>query len=406
MMKFLHTADIHLDSPLRGLNAHADAPVEKVRGATRVALEHLVSLAISEQVTFVLIAGDLYDGDWNDYSTGQFFNTQMRRLQEQGILVYLIYGNHDAESQITSTLPLPENVYVFPTKNPASFQVGDYPITIHGQGFRERSVTENLAKGYPEHVTGHLNIGILHTSLAGYEGHDSYAPCSLEDLRAKGYDYWALGHIHKREVLETAPYIIYPGSSQGRHIKETGEKGVYIVEVSEAQELTPVFHALETVHWSLAEIDVSEAEHWGAVQRLMIEHLRSQSLPSRVELHVVRFVFTGASPAHEELVQLGLRLNTEFQEILLNEGLAERFWIERIKLQTRVEVDLEKLRECDPLADFVLERWGGHTIESTSAEELLRAKVGALLSAQDYDEMMPDKDEVGDLILTTLKNAN
>ena len=403
-MKFLHLADIHLDSPLRGLSAHEDAPVEKVRGATRIALERAVNLAITEKVTFILIAGDLYDGDWNDYSTGQFFNTQMRRLQEHEILVYLIYGNHDAESRITKSLPLPDNVYCFSTRKPESLQVRSLPITIHGQGFKEQSVTENLAKNYPERVSGHLNIGLLHTSLTGYEGHNSYAPCSIEDLCSKGYDYWALGHIHKREVLRDTPHIIYPGCLQGRHIKEVGEKGCYVVDVSE-EEITPVFHALETVHWRNEEVDVSASNSWIEVQRQIVDSLRKISLAERVELCAVRLTLTGTSPAHEELVRLGLTLNTEFQETLLNEGLADRFWIERIKLQTKLELNLDDLRQIDPLADFVLEQWESYSIEDLSAESLLQTKVGSLMSSEEYDEIRPERAEVEDLILTTLKTV-
>ena len=118
MFKFIHAADIHLDSPLRGLDKYEGAPVESIRGATRRAFANLVSLSISEHVDFVILAGDIYDGDWKDYNTGLFFVKELSRLEEAGIPVVLLYGNHDAQSRITKSLTLPENTrpYLLPSE--------------------------------------------------------------------------------------------------------------------------------------------------------------------------------------------------------------------------------------------------------------------------------------------------
>ena len=200
MFRFLHAADPHLDSPLHGLQFHEGAPVELLRGATRRAFENLVQLAIDEQVDFVVIAGDVYDGDWKDYSTGLYFRGQMVRLGDEGIPVYLIAGNHDAASVITRKLGLPENVHVFSTRSAESMDVASLPVVIHGRGFPNRAVPENLVEEYPAAIPGKFNLGMLHTSLTGKPGHDTYAPCSEMDLRGKGYDYWALGHIHQPDL--------------------------------------------------------------------------------------------------------------------------------------------------------------------------------------------------------------
>lgn len=155
MFRFIHAADVHLDSPLRGLEKYDGAPVDEIRSATRRALEQLVLLAIDEQVAFVLIAGDIYDGDWPDYNTGLFFNSQMTRLKEAGIRVFLILGNHDAANTMTRSLTLPDNVVKFPHDAAATEVLEDVGVAIHGQSFATRKVTEDLSQSYPDKVTGH-----------------------------------------------------------------------------------------------------------------------------------------------------------------------------------------------------------------------------------------------------------
>ncbi|MFT6382943.1 MAG: DNA repair exonuclease SbcCD nuclease subunit, partial [Akkermansiaceae bacterium] len=256
MFTFIHAADLHLDSPLRGLSRHDDAPVSAIRGATRRALENLVDLALEKEVDFVLIAGDLYDGDLKDFTTALFFNRQMLRLKSAGIPVFAISGNHDAASVITKALSPPENVQFFPVKKPGTFSFPKLPVTIHGQGFANASVQENLAANYPDARPDHFNIGLLHTSLAGSSVHDTYAPCSLADLEKKGYQYWALGHIHQPEVIREDPWIVYPGNIQGRKVNETGPRGCSLVEVNDALEVTSHTHIpLDVVRWSHLELD-------------------------------------------------------------------------------------------------------------------------------------------------------
>ncbi len=225
MIKFIHAADIHLDSPLVGLERYDGAPVDEIRGATRRALENLVRLATEEHASFVLIAGDVYDGDWKDYNTGLFFVKQMARLKEAGISVYLVAGNHDAASVITKSLRMPDNVAFLSTERPETMLIDRLGIALHGQGFPAREVTEDLSIAYPDAMAGMFNIGLLHTSVDGRSGHEPYAPCTLDGLRSKGYDYWALGHVHAREVLSEDPWIVFPGNMQGRHVRETGPKG-------------------------------------------------------------------------------------------------------------------------------------------------------------------------------------
>ena len=189
-MRFVHAADIHLDSPLRGLNEYEGAPVEAIRGATRRAFANLVGLAIAEHVDFVILAGDIYDGNWKDYNTGQFFVNEVRKLDKAGIPVVLLYGNHDAESRITKHLTLPDNTrpYLLPTDRPGTVTFDSLRVAVHGQGYADQAETRNLASEYPLPISGYFNVGVLHTALEGREGHARYAPCALPELLARGYD--------------------------------------------------------------------------------------------------------------------------------------------------------------------------------------------------------------------------
>src|SRR5215831_4753122 len=165
MFKFIHAADIHLDSSLRGLGRYEGAPVEQILGATRRALENLIELAMAERAAFVLLVGDLYDGDWKDYNTSLFFAAQMARLREANIRVFLVAGNHDADSQITRHLHLPDNVTMFPTQAPERMVLADFNVALYGQGFHTRAVTKDLSVAYPHPDPTLFNIGLLHTSV-------------------------------------------------------------------------------------------------------------------------------------------------------------------------------------------------------------------------------------------------
>ena len=157
-----------------------------------------MDLVVGERVPVLLLAGDVYDGDWHDYSTGRFFVGQMDRLHDAGVRVFMVAGNHDAASEITRALRLPPNVTVLDIERPQSVSDDDLGLVVHGQGFATKAVTRNLAVSYPPRVQGVVNVGLLHTSVDGTEGHARYAPCGLTDLTALGYDYFALGHVHQR----------------------------------------------------------------------------------------------------------------------------------------------------------------------------------------------------------------
>lgn len=333
-MKFIHAADVHLDSPLRGLERYEGAPAEEIRGATRRAFENLIQLAIDEAVDFVLLAGDLYDGDWKDYNTGLFFTRQMFRLQAAGVAVFAVAGNHDAASQITKTLRLPENVCVFATRSPQSVVLEELGVAIHGQGFATRAVTEDLTRRYPPADPDLFNIGLLHTSLDGRPGHEPYAPCTLDGLRSLGYQYWALGHVHRREVVADTPWVVFPGNTQGRHARETGPKGCYLVSV-EAGSVESVEHrVLDVVRWATCSVDVSGSTTLDEVYDQVGPVLSDALAEGEGRLVALRLRLEGASRLHGRLRAAREQVINECRSLAISVG-SGGLWIERVVFDTR-----------------------------------------------------------------------
>lgn len=345
-MRFLHAADVHLDSPLRGLERYEGAPVEEIRGATRRAFENLVALAIEESVDFVLLAGDIYDGDWRDYNTGLFFSAQMGRLNDHGIPVFLIAGNHDAASQITRALRPPPNLSVFATRAPETWVLEHLGVAIHGQGFPSRAVTDDLSRAYPQGDPALFNIGLLHTSLDGRPGHEPYAPCALDGLRAKGYQYWALGHVHQRELIAEDPHILYPGNIQGRHIRETGPKGCSLVRVEEGQvaEIEP--RALDVVRWTICPVDVTDARSLDQIIPRVEHALAQASDAAEGRLLATRLRLVGHSPIHSRLHAEHERLVNECRALVSSSGLGD-VWIEKLVVETHPSAPPSELSRED-----------------------------------------------------------
>lgn len=340
---FLHAADLHIDSPLRGLEA--DAPAERIRGATRDAYTNLVDLALRARVAFVVIAGDLFDGDWQDWRTGGFFAQETARLTRAGIRVVAIRGNHDAQSVISQHLALPDGARMLRTDAPETIRLAEYDVCLHGQGFATREVTRNLAADYPAPLPGHLNIGLLHTCAGGRPGHESYAPCSVEQLVAHGYDYWALGHVHAREVLADSPcWIVFPGNTQGRHANEPGPKGATLATVQDGRVTSAVHHDLDAVRWAQARVDLTGVATEAAALARVRATVADAVAAASGRLLALRLVLEGACPVHGLL----LRDPGAVRDTLRAEAAAcaadGAIWLEGVHLHTRPAQDRAALR--------------------------------------------------------------
>ncbi len=298
-LTFLHAADLHLDSPLLRLDLGDDgAAAAAVRRASRDALVRLVDRALDTGVAFVVLAGDLWDGDWQDVGTGLWFVRQVARLAAAGIPVVFLRGNHDAASEVTASLRWPDLVHELPTAAPATVRLDACRVALHGQGFAAREQTANLAAAYPPPVAGWLNVGVLHTALEGAPGHATYAPCTVADLARRGYDYWALGHVHRFAVHAESPWIVHSGCLQGRHVNETGAKGA--VEVAfEADRILEVRHVpLDVVRWERPAVDLAGVEDPDAALDRALAAVRrvASDVDRGIELLVVRPTLAGLGP--------------------------------------------------------------------------------------------------------------
>jgi len=349
--RFLHAADLHLDSPLRGLEAYPDAPLDQIRGATRRALENLVDRAIEEQVAFLLLAGDIYDGEWKDYHSGLFFVQCMGRLRDAGIRVFLVSGNHDAASVIARALRPPDNVHVFATRHPETVCLDALGVAIHGQGYASRDNRADLAAAYPAALPGRFNIGLLHTALNGRAGHEPYAPTSLAVLAGKGYDYWALGHVHQREVVSKLPWVVFPGCLQGRHIRECGSKGGTLVSVEDGRVQEVAECHLDVLRWQECRLDVTGCDGLEALLQEIQRHFETAVGNADGRAVALRLRLAGATRLHHELHRDLARWTEECRGLAAGLGSV---WLEKLSLATRPETEARTgLEEGSPLAGLI-----------------------------------------------------
>jgi len=340
MFKFIHAADIHLDSPLRGLSKYESAPVDAIRDACRRAFQNLVDLAIEEKVAFVLLAGDLYDGDWKDYSTGIFLSRQMGRLNQHDIQVFCVAGNHDAANRMTKALDTPSNMKIFSAKKAETVKLEHLATAIHGHSFNTKHVDRNLAAGFCNAEKGMFNIGLLHTSLDGRTGHANYAPCSLDDLISKGYQYWALGHIHKQEIVAQDPFVVFSGCIQGRHIRESGPKGCVLVTVEDDIVKNVETLCLDVLRWTQTRIDLTGIEEHRDILEKVREAIEQELISAQDRPLAMRIELVGATKLSDQLAAFPEKFEQQLKA-LGAEIAGDQLWIERIENNTQGKYDLK-----------------------------------------------------------------
>lgn len=359
-MRFIHVADVHLDSPLRGLERYPDAPKDAIRDASRQALENLVDYAVDERnrIDFVVIAGDLFDGDWKHFGTGLYFNKQMVRLERKGIRVFVLAGNHDAESRLTHTLSWPSNVRRFRSQSPQSFELDDLKVALHGQSYPQPAVNDDLTRQYPTARKGWFNIGVLHTCVDGSAGHEPYAPCTVEGLTAKNYDYWALGHVHKRwEVAkgqQGAPWIVFPGNLQGRDVGEVGKKGCTVVTVEDGV-VSKVEHLpLDVVRWHMADVDLSGLSGKDAILQAIGSALEDKARDSDGRQAAVRIALIGRSEPGFDLWSDPEGLRAEIRA-KAEQACSGQLWIEDVRIHVVPALDGSAIEQrTDALRDVLV----------------------------------------------------
>jgi DNA repair protein SbcD/Mre11 len=384
--RFIHAADIHIDSPLRGLESYPGAPTERIRNATREAFENLVQLAIDEAVAFVIIAGDLFDGQWKDMNTGIWAAGQFRRLERSSIPVCLIRGNHDAESKVRTGIRWPANVHEFSVRKPETLtaqQLGlpdSIAVAVHGQGFAKPDIQEDLAAGYPDAVPGCFNIGVLHTSLTGDPAHDRYAATTVEVLRNRGYDYWALGHIHIRSEppLSEAPFVAFSGNTQGRHIRETGAKGCLLVTVEDGSLASTEFRETDTLRWHRAAVTLDTGDGLSELFEKTRDALQTCLDTSDGRFAAIRVEVSGACAAHRELAQPGIQNEVVSQIRDIANDWVDEIWIEKVKLNTSAPINVKQLRQGNDLLGELLRDVESFSTNQEQLAELVAESLAAL----------------------------
>ncbi|MCJ2132532.1 DNA repair exonuclease [Methylobacterium sp. J-026] len=390
---FIHAADLHLGSPLSGLATRDADLARRLAAAGRQAFEDLVTQAIDRSVAFLVVAGDVYDGDWADNTIGLFFARQVARLDRAGIPTILVRGNHDAESVITRAITLPPSVHVFPANRAGTHRIEALRVALHGRSFQSRAVEENLSLTYPAAVPGWFNLGIIHTSCTGHAAHETYAPCSIADLAARGYEYWALGHIHDYAELSRDPWIVFPGNLQGRSIRECGAKGAVLVEVADGRVTGLTRLALDRARFEQVTVDLAGSSDPRAAIEAVEAALRPLADLAATRLVLVRIHLSGTTKAHDALAADRDSVTAEIQAAA--HRLHEDLWLERLKIETRrprapaepsgaaidpaaLLADLDRDPEFRSRAKAALAEIGGRLPSTVAAEADLDAEFDAL----------------------------
>ncbi len=348
--RFVHTADIHLDSPLRTLALREPELAGLIGGATRKAFMGVVDLCLAEQVDALLISGDLYDGEQTSMKTARFLADQLGRLHEAGIATFVIRGNHDAESRITRELMLPESVKVFTGRaESVALSRGALEVAVHGVSFAQKHAPDSLLPKFRGPHAGAVNVGMMHTSLGGSPSHDRYAPCAPADLHGHGFDYWALGHIHQRFEERGRATIVMPGNPQGRDINEAGAKSATLVTIGDDRAILVEERPTSAAEFQRVSVDLAGVEDWRAVLKRIETALAAARISAKSEHLVARLRFAGATP-------LAWRLRSD-ADVLAEESRAlgaaiGKTWIDKVELASAEPRRSGAQPASDPVAEL------------------------------------------------------
>ena len=355
--RFIHCSDLHIDSPFKGFSAINPDWAERLRDAPLQSFLNIVDMAVREQVDAVIIAGDVFDGEDKSLQAQFKFRRGLQTLSDHNIPSFIAHGNHDPLNSWSTTLKWPEGVTVFPGTRVQYVPVvkeGRTLAHIYGTSFPERDVFDNLAQKFERQQHSGFAVAVLHANVGGHPDHDPYAPCAVDDLVARGMDYWALGHIHLREVLrESHPAIVYCGNSQGRHFKESGPRGCCLVTLSEEASPDVRFVATDTIRFVESVADLSTCATLDAVVEEIVRQCQTLLDQAEGRSLVVRQILTGRTEVHT-LLRKGGTLESLREEVLQNfSDRRSGLWLE-FRLQTRGAYDIDALKQGkDFIADLI-----------------------------------------------------
>lgn len=309
--KFVHAADLHLDTPFSGLGRTSPEIAAVLQDASLKAFDALVDLCLRERALFLLLAGDIYDGADRSLRAQLRFLKGLERLDAAGIRTFVVHGNHDPLDGWSAIRTWPASVHVFGSDDVTSRPIevdGRLVATIHGISYPRRDVAENLALRYRPAAGPGVQIGLLHCNVGSNGDHAAYSPCTLDDLRQSGLDYWALGHIHQRQILhEGHPWVVYPGNLQGRSPKpsEQGPKGALVVAFDHDRIYPPRFEPLDHVRLLSLTQDVAGLQDVPALRRVLADQARALQSEHGGKGLMLRVTLTGRGEVHQDLRRPG-----------------------------------------------------------------------------------------------------
>jgi DNA repair exonuclease SbcCD nuclease subunit len=357
-VKFIHTADLHLDTPFKGLLQINKDLADKIKNATFKAFEKIIDTCISEKVDFLLIAGDIFDREYKSLGAQLKFIEQLTRLSRVNIATYFICGNHDPLCSWLSQLDLPDKVYRFSSKEVEKvvFSKNREPLVdIYGISYQDKAITENISLRYQiADLKSTFSIAMLHGNLGSESTHGNYAPFTLSDLKNSNFDYWALGHIHSRQVIsQKSPVIIYPGNPQGRDFGEKGSKGCYLVELQTGYDPKLSFIPTQLIKFEEITVDLTDINQLTALNDAITNSIES-------DLHndntIIRVTLAGRTPLHYQLIA------ADSQVSILEQLNTDAFnqtpfrFVDSIRINTKPDLNIEQLRNGgDFLAELIRE---------------------------------------------------
>ena len=375
--RFVHAADLHIDSPFAGVGDADNRVATRLREATYEAFQNLVDLCINQNADFLVIAGDVYDGADRSVRAQLRFREGLSKLADKGIKSFVVHGNHDPLDGWQSSISWPEGVHIFGAipewKN---FEKnGEVVASVQGMSYPTREVTDNLATQFtPPESPCLFAIGLLHANVGANSAHPNYAPCSVEDLSESGIDYWALGHVHTRQTLKrSAPVIAYPGNTQGRHPNETGARGALVVNVDPSGASRSEFVALDVVRWERRDIDISHLETIDSLDSAIRQATDNLSVEAEDRDVVCRLTLVGRGPLHEQLSADGAVMDLlDAVRGTWSGGGSPWVWVERIVDSTRPAIDIESRAKQDDFLGATLKHALLSSFESDEIDRLTK----------------------------------
>ncbi len=394
-VRFIHAADLHLDAPFGGIDARDARVRDALAASTYRALDALVATCIERGAEFLVIAGDVYNQAERRVRSQLAFAKAATTLEHARIPIYLVHGNHDPSSGWSAGVTMPGNIHVFADDHVERIAVerdGEQVCALYGRSYRRAAETNNLASEFRREIGDAVAIGVLHTNVGGRAGYDDYAPCTLDDLRAGGMDYWALGHIHKPEIVSAAPYAVYAGCPQGLDPTQSGPRGCYEVTIDDGV-VSAEFLPLAAIEWQQAEVDVSAAVRLDDVRDAIAAAVDAALAASSAPV-IVRIDLTGRPEAHVALQAPGAlaALAEDAREEAL--GFERWAWIDRVRDRTRPALDLDSLRDAEDFAGDVVRLADDLLGDATAADSFVDEIAATLLERIGDPSLAPDAADV------------